>query len=205
MTAHPEPRRSKSYGAVIQGLAAGTAVIVSVASLYIAWRQSGVMERQLAASVWPALQYTTSNLDSAHQPVIALAFHNGGIGPARIRAFELAYHGAPIADAESLLAACCAAPGTDPAALSLVTNNEVTSGIVPAGQTIPFLSATRDAASSAQWQLLDQARHELTGRICYCSALDDCWTIEFPGSPKVRPQPVAVASCDAAVARPQYQ
>ena len=188
---------------MIQGLAAGTAVIVSVASLYIAWRQSAVMERQLAASVWPSLQYTTSNLDAAHQPVIALAFHNGGIGPARIRAFELAYHGAPLADADALIAAV--APGATASTLGIVTNNEVTSGIVPAGQTVSFFSVARDDSNAAPWHALDQARHELAGHICYCDALDDCWTIEFPGTAKARPQPVTVSSCDAAAARPQYQ
>ena len=73
-------------------LAAATAVIVSLASLSVAWRQSRLMERQLAASVWPALELTNSNEAPGGQE-ITLGLRNGGIGPARIRAFELSYEG----------------------------------------------------------------------------------------------------------------
>src|SRR4051812_14513971 len=96
---------------LLERLAAGTALVVSLASLYIAWRQSALMERQLAASVWPSLEAATGNANDDGSKRITLVLHNTGIGPARIRSFELSYHGVPLHDSRELLAACCDAKG----------------------------------------------------------------------------------------------
>ena len=54
----------------------GSAIVIAVISLAVALRQSQIMERQLAASVWPYLQYHTSNATDDGQRVISFGVEN---------------------------------------------------------------------------------------------------------------------------------
>jgi hypothetical protein len=169
-------------------------VIVSIASLFIAWRQSTVMERQLAASVWPSLEYQTGNIEDG-KPIIDMIIHNGGIGPARIRSFELSYEGAPVKDASELLATCCGKVEDD---FPMMTSPLI-GRILPAGGNVTFLSLERTAKTEAQWEKLNRARFRVEGSICYCSALEACWSARVPQG-----DPESVPSCAVAARRRQY-
>lgn len=181
---------------LIEALAAGTAVFVSLASLYIAWRQGKLMERQLAASVWPSLEYTTFNRDDEGKSIITMGLHNGGIGPARIRSFEVAYDGKTVRNTLELLAACCSAGAPREA---LVTE-PIVGRLVPASQDVTFLTLANTPNVAALWKQLNSARVHVEGRACYCSALDECWSLELT----MHAEPSPVASCAPAMRRPQF-
>ncbi len=185
------PRRGPRPG----DLAAAVALVVSVASLWVAWRQGELMERQLAASVWPSLAYVTGNLSDDGRPVIALGLRNGGIGPARVRAFEVSVGGQPVRRTGELIDAACG-PGRP----ATPTTTSPVLGILAAGQEVAFLKLDKAAVPEAIWACFDRARFTVEGRACFCSALDDCWSVGFHDR-----EPVRVQDCREAAARPQYE
>jgi hypothetical protein len=153
------------------------------------------MERQLAASVWPSLEYETGNLDDG-KPLVSMSIHNGGVGPARIRAFELSYEGTPVKDVWGLLTACC---GKVYERFPIMTV-PVTGRVLPANGDLRFVGLERSPQTEAIWEKLDQARFRVEGKLCYCSALDQCWSVGLSGA-----EPTPTASCDQAARRPQYR
>lgn len=178
----------------LDALAAGVALVVSVASLLVAWRQGVLMERQLAASVWPSLSYVTGNLADDGRPIIAMGLRNGGIGPARLRAFEVSLAGTPLRNTGELLDAACG-----PGGHTATRTTSPVLGILAAGQQVDFLKVDKAVVPAAVWTCLDRKRLELDGRACFCSALDDCWSVGFHDR-----EPAPVGSCAEAAARPQY-
>src|SRR3546814_11015181 len=62
-------------------------------------------------SVWPSLQFGTSNITTEGEPQIAFDLLNRGIGPARIRWAELTYDGTPVPGLRALLKNCCGHEG----------------------------------------------------------------------------------------------
>jgi hypothetical protein len=170
LRAMPEPRSSGRQG-LVATLAAATAIIVSLASLYVAWRQSVVMERQLAASVWPSLAFEHGNVsDDGKTSVIRFWLVNRGVGPALVRDYELQYQGVRMRDASGFLRACCR---DIPAITSYVAPGRVLS----AGEKVQVVRVDRTEQNAAMWARLEEERFRLAGSICYCSALDDCWRL----------------------------
>jgi hypothetical protein len=181
----------------IDAIAAATAIVVSFASLYVAWRQTSLMQRQLEASVWPSLSYETDNSLEDGKAEITFSLQNSGVGPARVRSLEVSFRGAPLTGGLALLHACCVAPGEQAKARPSITF--AVGRVIPAGQKIAFLTVPQLGDDDPLWRKLNDARFEIDGRVCYCSALDQCWTVGFHD-----PEPTSTPSCADAQARPQY-
>lgn len=164
-------RRRWSPGWVEMSVALA-ALMVSAVSLYIAHRQTDVMNRQLAASIWPAMQYSSSNVRNG-ESVIAMTVENGGIGPARIERFRLSHEGREIPNLTEFIADCCAPEGTP---VRTVTSF-VEGRIIPAGDRIDFLTLPLDEQAPEIFHRFDRIRGEIDLEICYCSVLEDCWTM----------------------------
>jgi hypothetical protein len=178
-------RKRTSHAELFIALAA---VVVSLASLYIAWQQTRVMQKQLAASVWPSLGYDSGDYrDGARD--ITLTIHNGGVGPARIKSFEVSFAGTPLRSSAELLSACC---GFREGGRAQWLSSPVRGMILAANQDIHFLQGKPDAVDEGVWDRLDRARFKIEGRICYCSVLDDCWSVGFDQS-----ESAPVARCEA--------
>ena len=175
--------------------AAAAATIISAASLFIAWRQSALMERQLAASVWPALAWDSSNA-SADSPTITMSFQNNGIGPARILAFDMQYQDKPVRTWVELLATCCGGSRTD---ASDVISARIIGRVLGPNQKFTFFAMQRTPQNQRLWERLDAARLQIQGHVCYCSAVDECWSLD---AAEVLPK--AVSDCSEAGRRPQY-
>lgn len=179
-----------------------TAVVVSVASLFVSRHQAQVMDRQLAASVWPMMEYLTGNTgDSGPQMVLGVS--NSGIGPARIRSFRVLYRGKPAPDAGSLLQSCCGLVHGMP--LSINTSG-VAGRLLQQGNSIIFLRMSQPPdtlpAMRAVFERLGQARLELDVRTCYCSVLGDCWTVSSKHDDE---DPAPVSSCRDEQRLPQFR
>jgi hypothetical protein len=170
------------------------AVVVSLASLYVAWQQTHVMQRQLAASVWPSLSYDSSDSRDGARDIM-LTIHNGGVGPARIKSFEVSFAGTPVRSSIELLSACC---GFREGGRAQWVTSPVRGTILAANQDIHFLEGKPDALDEGVWDRLDKARFKIGARICFCSVLDECWSAGFEQG-----EPVAVARCEAS--GPQYR
>lgn len=179
------PDRAHRTGAFwLDFLVATSAVIISVISLWVAQRSDGTQERLLAASVWPYVEFFTSNLPEG-KPEIELTLRNAGVGPARIRWMTVDYRGKSVIGPRALLTACCESSRSR--VLQYVTSTVTHTVLVP-HESVNFLAVTPSARNVAQYKTLDRERSNLHVRVCYCSVLDDCWLLD--NHSEEDPQPV---------------
>lgn len=173
------------------------AISISLISLFVAIQQGQTERKLLAASSWPFLNYVTERDGLAPDPVLVLLrIENAGVGPARLRSMVVRYKGAVVHSHAELLAACCGLPPASQAqeiALGLSNKNSPI-GIYPARESVTFLGWRRTTAGAAVWDRLDQARHQLTFDLCYCSVLGECWRSDL----KQTSDPKPVEQCPAA-------
>lgn len=148
-------------------------LLISAISLWVAVSANRTQERMLAASVWPSLQFGTSNISTEGEPQIAFDLLNRGIGPARIRWAELSHDGTPVQDLSAFLKACCGHEGE-----SYGFTSGLRQRVLGADEWIQLVRIPREGQPEALWQALDQARHKVRLRACYCSVLDDCWLLD---------------------------
>ena len=100
----PAPRRTgRPHFDMVVALAA---IFISAVSLFVAI-EHGKTERDLvAANVWPFPRAILSN-GYGDKGSIAIGVSNGGVGPAKIRSFEMSFRGAPVRSGLDLLRKCC--------------------------------------------------------------------------------------------------
>jgi hypothetical protein len=100
----PKPSRKSRHW--LEYVSTFVAVLISVVSLWVAIGSEQANRQMVAASSWPILIVGSSNVgDSEAQ----LSFHvaNDGVGPAKVRTFEVFYKGKPYASSDALMRACC--------------------------------------------------------------------------------------------------
>lgn len=163
-------------------------LLISAISLWVAVSANRTQERMLAASVWPSLQFGTSNISTEGEPQIAFDLLNRGIGPARIRWAELTHDGRPVRNLREILKQCCGHEGESPGFTSGLRQR-----VLGADEWIQLVRIPREGQPEELWQSLDQARHRMRLRACYCSVLDDCWLLDSREE-----EAVAVKQCPAA-------
>lgn len=147
------------------------ALVVSAISLWVAIGTEQANRRMVAAASWPLLQADTSDLNST----ITFSVANGGVGPAKLKTFEVFWHGKAWPGAHSLLKACCGYQAPKPSEETALTTGGVSGIIIRAGETHTFLTLPRRADTADVWHKLDRTRRELKFRACYCSVFDECW------------------------------
>lgn len=163
----------------------GVAVIaISIASLWVAAGESRTQQRILAASVWPYLQYGSSNATADGKYEINLIIANNGIGPARIKWFTMYYKDKPVSTVRRLLMACCGVTKTQK--FWAYTSGQQ-GNVLTAHESVNFIHIPAEKNDPELLKRLDKARHDVNVRACFCSALDDCWL--FDGD-KDEPSPV---------------
>ncbi|HEX3653198.1 MAG TPA: hypothetical protein VHU18_10285 [Rhizomicrobium sp.] len=165
----------------IELLLGAAALIVSGVSLWVAIGTEQANRQMVAASSWPLLLADTSDVPENGRGMITFSLINGGVGPAKLKTFEVWWHGKPYSGAASFLEACCGyQPFTGPADLSTVGRTPVITGgvrntVVLAGEKRTFLRMALGRDNVAVWRKLDRARRELQFRGCYCSVFEECW------------------------------
>ena len=161
-------------------LGAGVAVLVSLISLWVGVRteqaNSKMVEanqRMVAAASWPFLQLDSGNGEENGQPTISLQLQNAGVGPAKIRTFELFWNGKAYANAKALLEACCVSQQKASWAVSTTPPKDF---VLRAGESRRFLGFALKEDNVEMWKQFDRVRFsELSYRVCYCSVFDECW------------------------------
>lgn len=189
------PARTGFLGGRAFDLLLGLGVLmISVVSLVVAVSANRTQERMLAASVWPSLQFATSNVSVDGEPQITFDLLNRGVGPARVQWAEVSLQGEPMPDLRTLLARCC---GDESA------TNSFTSGIqrrvLAAGENVQVVHMDKDGSEAAVYDALNLARQGVSLRACYCSVLDDCWLLDTR-----RTEPEPVDACPAPPAVPWH-
>jgi hypothetical protein len=166
---------------------AALAIFLSCVSVFIAIHHGQTMERLVAASTWPNISFGTGNeTDGIDQ--ITLDLTNTGVGPARLETFEVFYKDKPVANLKELAIACCA--GADQHVKGSFGTSSVRGNVLPARETIHFVSLRKDRNAPEIWAIANRERFNVSERICYCSVFDDCW-VATSNSMK----PTAVKEC----------
>lgn len=164
---------------------AGCAILISCISLYIAVKQSRTMDRTLAATSWPLLQYESGNTDDQNKPVILMSINNAGVGPALVKRFRLVYNGKSYAQQYDFLADCCGYSVTSVDPTKVVAGVPLTSivegSVIRGGDAANYLTMPLASTNLAAWKKLDRARFKVTFDACYCSVLGDCWRSDLTG------------------------
>jgi len=193
-------------------IVAGCALLVSVTSLVVAVLHGRIMERMadanarlVSANSWPLLQRYWSDNGTDGKPATALVVSNGGVGPAKIEAFELFWKGRPMHNPYELIEACCLdapdstssgaqrGPGgaLTPAEAALNVNS-IQGMILRAGTTLSAYELPRTPVTEAVATRLRATKPDLSLRACYCSVFDECWVSDLRTL-----QPARVARCEA--------
>lgn len=195
---------------LVEIIVAVSVVMISVASLAVAVFQGTVMQRQLAASVLPILDYSHGNYDpDAESREITLTLLNNGLGPAALETVGIWYGDLGPLHLDELLGACCLDSDAGPEARAeevsqmfrdgrlFAISSDPNGRIVAPDQSITLMNIpfpeTGDEQVQAIWRQLDQERWRMSVEVCYCSVFDECWRARFPNH---RREPVR--SCAAA-------
>ena len=170
-------------------LGTGFAIVVSLITLWVALSSNRTQERLLAASVWPTLEYGTGNRDDQGRDMIIMQIDNNGVGPARLRGVQVFYDGQLARNSVVLLRLCCGLGESQPV-------QTVTSGtrgrVLKAGDELEFMMLPKEVNDADVWKRFNKERFKVEVRACYCSVLDDCWTMN-----STRTDPEAVNACPA--------
>ncbi|HEX8570863.1 MAG TPA: hypothetical protein VF699_13220 [Caulobacteraceae bacterium] len=181
-----------------------TAIVLSLISLAVAIGNARTQEKMVAATSWPLLQYSTSNIGDDGSPVIVMEIINEGSGPALLKHVGVTYRGKPVTTSRALLQACCGltiegwieARKIDPS-IAVVTSS-VRERVIRPGERIRFLRMERREPVAAMWAGLEEARREVELEACYCSLFEECWRsdLESLAARRVRTCPPATTGYD---------
>ncbi len=189
-----ETTRRKSGHRWLDLVVAGSAIVIAVVSLVVALRQSQIMEKQLAASTWPYLQYGSSNKDEiSNASIIRLELKNAGVGPARMHELTMRYDGRPVTSGRELIDACCADIASTHGR-PVWWNSTASNRVLTPNETVPFFLLTGDPANAPYFERLNATSTKIHLRACYCSVLDQCWLLDSDDVGEHQPVP----SCPAA-------
>jgi hypothetical protein len=150
------PRRERDWNALSALIAVLIGMLALAVSGYTAWLQ----RQQVRAQVWPYLEPAVSK---ASRDVLMV---NKGIGPAIVHRVQLTVDDRPQRDWRSAF---------DALGIEKVPPSSTLSGVVVApGQQIRQLVFPE----LADYQAFMQHYARIALRVCYCSALGECWVMD---------------------------
>ena len=171
-----------------------SAIVTAVVSLAVGIQQTRIQQQTLAASTWPYLALYSSGLTEDHRPRMALGVSNEGVGPAKIESITASYKGRLYASSGTLLRDCCMPKSAKPD----VVYTTLAQSVIPAHDRIDYLIADYTPKNRALWEALSTVPQRVVVTICYCSVLDECWTINSQS----QEPPAQVRNCSPAT--PQF-
>jgi hypothetical protein len=187
------PRRTGQFALDI--IIALSAVIVSVASLWVALRANQTQEQLLKASVWPYVQFDSSNATETGAPQLVFEVRNEGVGPALVRSIAVSYNGRYYPTFKTLMIACCKL-----AHVRDIFSSTMQNAVIVAHGVVPFIDMPPNNFDLTEFNRIRAQRSKIQIQMCYCSVLGDCWFFDTLRGP---PQPTPVRKCPPAQ-QPQY-
>ncbi len=174
----PEPRRTGHLW--VDFVIAGSALTVSVISLFVAIGHGHTMEemaqanaRLVEANSWPFVASILSRDDNS----VAIGIRNAGVGPAKVHWVEVKYGGAAQADVPHLLAKCCGYRLPTPGAASRLSyeNSVAADQVLRAGDETRMIILRRRGVEAPVFEALERNLLGISFRVCYCSVFDECF------------------------------
>lgn len=167
---------------------AAPAFLISIAVAYFTFVQAEATQKMQVASVWPRVDYVTSNRTQDGTPRITLSLVNKGVGPALVRGMEIRYRDQPHSSLAGLLKACCS---ENPEDLSFSLGS-INGEVLRPGEEAMFAQIDPAGVTPEVWERFNRERLNLKFRICYCSVFDDCWVAGWDSA-----EPRTVKRCPA--------
>jgi hypothetical protein len=163
-------RLASRYDAVI-------ATLVGLCALCVSAYTAHVQRQQVRAAVWPILEFDSSNAP------IHFILANKGVGPAIIRHVIVKVDDQPVRNWRKALEKMLG-PGEH-----LGSESDMSGRVFAAGESMTVFTP-RDPEnnplnfdkSNPLWVKMNKDRLRVTVEICYCSTLDECWTLRAGGS-----------------------
>jgi hypothetical protein len=164
----------KRVGTGLASVLGVLAFAVSAYGVYVQRDQALAQREQVRAMVWPRLQWSHTDLTTDAGREFGFNLENCGVGPAEIRSVHITFDGKPMHTWEDLTKAMLDAggsPGTsfDADMVESFLKNRVIGGntaMKPLHSTHPQTAAT-----------LARVKNRVDVEICYCSVLEECWTL----------------------------
>jgi hypothetical protein len=170
---------------------AGSAILISVVSLFIGVANARIQQKMVAAASWPLLFLDSGNRDEkTNTDVIAIAVRNDGAGPAIVKSVTAIYKGKRYSQAYPLLMDCCGwryVATKEDAKTFLVTTARLNRSVIPNGGERLVLMVPLTDVNREIWMRLDKERFNFKFDACYCSVLGECWRSDLQGG---EPRPV---------------
>jgi hypothetical protein len=158
---------------------AGCALIVSVTSLFVAFRHGRSMERMadanarlVQANSWPLLQRYQSDVNAQGERVFTLDIVNNGVGPAKVESLEVSWKGQPVGNPHELITLCCRR-SEDPGRDASIESSGLMGTVLRAGEVRPIVEFPEDAQHEGI--RLRISLNDIVWKACYCSVFDECW------------------------------
>ena len=173
LAAVPEEKQTRGasrYDAVVATFVGFLALCVSGYTAYM-------QRQQVRAAVWPILQF-----DSGNAPDIHFTLANKGVGPALIRNVIVKVDNQPVKNWDEAMKKLLG-PGEH-----LFSESDMNGYVLAPNESIIAVTL-RDAnnnplvfdKSNPLWVTMNKERFRVTAEICYCSTLDECWTLRAGG------------------------
>ena len=157
-------KKPKEFRVQTELIVASSAIFVSLATLFVYVYQAKIMQSQLHASVWPYLEWGTTNYQK-----FEIIVQNKGIGPALVKNVQMKIDGKKISGYAELLDSLFGKKRQKYFFITSYLNRRVLAAgeIVKPIQVEDSLFATK----------IDSALriHNFELEICYCSIYNDCW------------------------------
>jgi hypothetical protein len=149
-------------------LIAISALLISALTAATSLYQTHVIADQLSSSVWPYLGFTTNRTGNSE---LSVAVENDGLGPAIIRTVELTVDDKPVRDLGAFLHI---AKGS-----ANLTKVEGEFGSLSPGEVVRPGDSRRlmDVKNITLVPLIVKVLPHSRLQVCYCSLLEQCWTI----------------------------
>jgi hypothetical protein len=173
ITSVPEEKATRlasRYDAVI-------ATLVGLCALSVSAYTAHVQRQQVRAAVWPILEFDSSNAP------IHFILANKGVGPAIIRHVIVKVDDQPVRNWREALEKMLG-PGEH-----LGSESDMSGRVFAAGESMtvftphdPENNPLNFDKSNPLWVKMNKDRLRVTVEICYCSTLDECWTLRAGGS-----------------------
>ncbi|MCQ8184552.1 hypothetical protein [Parvularcula maris] len=151
-----------------------SAIVVAVASLFVAWDEARSVRRQQAASVLPIVKIETPFRNDDEVRSFRIEVSNVGIGPAFIDRGRIAWNGEEVRTAEDLKFNV-----EDTAGKAEFWTAPIQGQVLGGGDTFLLYEVSWDpnaeGAQEAAFTTVQTLREAVEISACYCSVYDRCW------------------------------
>jgi hypothetical protein len=167
-------------------LAAGVAVFVSVLALAVSAYSTYWQRQQTRAATWPRLMMNIGNFGKGY----GVALSNAGSGLLQLDSLVVSFDGKQKRTIGELLEAVAPLGGYTEGNLPNFAVDQVDA--LGAGEKVEFLRIDDEKIAIVLTNASLNGPNRLSVRACYCSLLDECWTLDSNAL-----RPVEVGKCSS--------